>query len=191
MISSAPATCRRRGSPTLLGPDDVRAWVDVLLTKKIGPQRMAVLKFLYTKTLWKPENVSFLAWPSDPKRLPPALAAEESERLLAAFTHAKYRVFFTLVYAAGLRLTEARRLETRDIQASRGVIHVRPENAKRKRERYVMLSPRSAYAEAREPEALDRLRQAALLLLDERAACCAHACPGFAPRAAGNAHRGR
>lgn len=117
-----------------------------MTSQKIGPQRvrqhMAALKFLYTKTLWKPENVSFLAWPSDPKRLPAVLAAEEIERLLASFTHMKYRVFFALVYAAGLRLTEARRLETRDIQASRGVIHVRPENAKRKRERYVMLSPR-------------------------------------------------
>jgi integrase/recombinase XerD len=136
-----------RRSPGVLGADDVRAWIDVLTTvRKIGPQRirqhMAALKFLYTKTLWKPENVSFLAWPSDPKRLPAVLAAEEIERLLSSFTHAKYRVFFTLVYAAGLRLTEARRLETRDIQAARGVIHVRPENAKRKRERYVMLSPR-------------------------------------------------
>jgi len=111
------ATYHRR-SPTLLGPDDVRAWIDKRMTDgTIGPQRirqhMAALKFLYTKTLWKPENVSFLAWPSDPKRLPAVLAAEEIERLLAAFTHAKYRVFFTLVYAAGLRLTEARRLETR------------------------------------------------------------------------------
>jgi len=136
-----------RRSPALLGADDVRAWVDELTTsQKIGPQRirqhMAALKFLYTKTLWKPENVSFLAWPSDPKRLPAVLAAEEVERLLASFTHAKYRVFFTLVYAAGLRLTEARRLETRDIQAPRGVIHIRPDNAKRKKERYVMLSPR-------------------------------------------------
>lgn len=136
-----------RHSPAVLGPDDVRAWIDVLTTeRKIGPQRirqhMAALKFLYTKTLWKPENVSFLAWPSDPKRLPAVLSAEEVERLLAGFTHPKYRVFFTLVYAAGLRLREACRLETRDIQTSRGVIHVRPENAKRKKERYVMLSPR-------------------------------------------------
>lgn len=136
-----------RRSPEVLGPDDVRAWIDVLTTaRKIGPQRIrqhiAALKFLYTKTLWKPENVSFLACPPDPKRLPAVLSVEEIERLLAAFTHPKYRVFFTLVYAAGLRLTEARRLETRDIQAARGVIHIRPENAKRKKERYVMLSPR-------------------------------------------------
>ena len=136
-----------RRSPEVLGADDVRAWIDVLMTqRKIGPQRirqhMAALKFLYTKTLWKPENVSFLSWPSDPKRLPAVLSVEEVERLLEALEQPKYRVFFTLVYATGLRLREACRLETRDIHASRGVVHVRPLNAKRKKERYVMLSPR-------------------------------------------------
>lgn len=136
-----------RRSPALLGADDVRAWVDKLMTDgTISPQRirqhLAALKFLYTKTLWKPENVSFLSWPSDPKRLPAVLSVEEVERLLSAFTEPRYRVFFTLVYATGLRVSEACRLETRDIQAARGVIHVRPENAKRKRERYVMLSAR-------------------------------------------------
>lgn len=137
----------QRRSPEVLGADDVRAWIDVLTTqKKIGPQRirqhMAAVKFLYTKTLWKPENVSFLSWPSDPQRLPAVLSAEEVERLLRALEQPTYRVFFTLVYATGLRLREACRLETRDIHASRGVIHVRHTNAKRKKERYVMLSPR-------------------------------------------------
>lgn len=134
-------------SPEMLGADDVRAWIDRLTTEgKIGPQRirqhMAALKFLYTKTLWRPENVSFLSWPSDPQRLPAVLSAEEVERLLRALEQPRYRVFFTLVYATGLRLREACRLETRDIHASRGVIHVRHTNAKRKKERYVMLSPR-------------------------------------------------
>jgi integrase len=40
-------------------------------------------------------------------------------------------VFFTTVYATGLRIREACQLETRDIDAARGVIHVR--QAKRKK----------------------------------------------------------
>jgi site-specific recombinase XerD len=101
---------------------------------------MAALKFLYTKTLWRPEAVSFLSWPSDPQKLPTVLAIGEVERLLGALERPKYRVFFTTVYATGLRIREACQLETRDIDAARGVVHVR--HAKRKRERFVMLSPR-------------------------------------------------
>lgn len=136
-----------RRSPEELGPDHVRGWVGKLTTEgKVGPQRirqhLAALKFLYTKTLWKPENVSFLSWPSDPERLPVVLSAEEVEKLLQALEHPTYRVFYTLAYATGLRLREACRLETRDIHSARGVIHVRHSNAKRKKERFVMLSPR-------------------------------------------------
>lgn len=132
-------------SPAELGADDVRAWVGRLMQEGgIGPQRirqhMAALKFLYTKTLWKPEAVSFLSWPSDPQKLPTVLAADEVERLLAALERPKYRVFFTTVYATGLRVREACQLETRDIDAALGVIHVR--HGKGQKERFVMLSPR-------------------------------------------------
>lgn len=133
-----------RRSPAEMGADEVRAWVDRIRETGVSPQRirqhMAALKFLYTKTLHKPEAVSFLSWPSDPPKLPAVLAAEEVERLLAALERPKYRVFFTTVYATGLRVLEAARLHTDDIDAARGVIHVR--EAKGKKERYVMLSCR-------------------------------------------------
>jgi hypothetical protein len=35
---------------------------------------MSALKFLYTKTLWRPERVSFLSWPAAPQKLPTVLA---------------------------------------------------------------------------------------------------------------------
>jgi integrase/recombinase XerD len=134
-----------RRSPADLSVDDVRMWVDRLSKETaIGPQRirqhMSALKFLYTKTLWRPEMVSFLSWPTDPQKLPTVLAAEEVEGLLGAFERPKYGVFCTTVYATGLRVGEACRLETKDIDAQRGVIHVR--QAKGKKERFVMLSPR-------------------------------------------------
>jgi site-specific recombinase XerD len=135
----------QRRSPAELGAEEVRAWARHLTTKAgIGPQRIrqhfAALRFLYTKTLFKPEAVSFLSWPRDPQRLPTVLSAEQVERLLGALLSPRYRVFFTIVYATGLRLREACRLETRDLDAARGVIHVR--HGKGGRERLVMLSPR-------------------------------------------------
>jgi integrase len=71
---------------------------------------------------------------------PTVLAIGEVERLLAALARPKYRVLFTTVYATGLCIREACQRETGNIDAARGVIHVR--YATRKKERFVMLDPR-------------------------------------------------
>ena len=131
-------------SPTDMGQDEVRAWVEHLQGRGLSGSRLnqyfAALKFLYRKTLARPEVVSFLSTPRRPKRLPTVLSGEEVERLLAALELPTYRVLFTTIYATGLRITEACALETGDIDAARGVIVVR--NGKGSKERLVMLSPR-------------------------------------------------
>ena len=60
--------------------------------------------------------------------------------VLRALREPKYRVFFSLIYATGLRLWEASQLETRDIDAERGVICVR--HGKGRQERLVTLGAR-------------------------------------------------
>ena len=70
----------------------------------------------------------------------PVLTGEEVARLLKQLIEPKYRVFFTLLYATGLRLNEACQLQTTDIDARRGLVHVR--QAKGGKERVVMLGPR-------------------------------------------------
>jgi site-specific recombinase XerD len=129
--------------PAAADQEQVRAWVAQLEKSGVGPQRLrqhfAALKVLFGKTLARPEQVAFLSWPKDPKRLPTVLSAEQVSALLGALESPKYRVFFTTLYATGLRLKEACHLKTGDIDAARGVIHVRV--AKAGKERLVMLSP--------------------------------------------------
>lgn len=131
-------------SPEQADQAQVREWVEKLQKSNVGSQRLrqhfAALKFLYGKTLARPEQVAFLSWPKDPKRLPKVLTEEQVSRLLDALESPKYRVFFTTLYATGLRLQEASHLEVGDIDAARQVIHVR--HAKGQKERLVMLSPR-------------------------------------------------
>lgn len=131
-------------SPAGLGQAEVRQWVEHLRKRALSSQRLrqhfAALRFLYGKTLGRPQITSFLSWPKDLEKLPVVLSEEQVHRLLGALTTPRMRVFFTTVYAAGLRMGEACRLETRDIDAPRGVIHVR--NGKGGKERLVMLSPR-------------------------------------------------
>ena len=131
-------------SPADAGQDEVRAWVRHLSTRKLSAPRMrqhfAALKFLYVKTLGRPEITSFLSWPRDAPRLPVVLSVSDVERLLGSLREPKYRVFCSLIYATGLRLREASQLETRDIDAARGVIRVR--HGKGRRERLVTLGSR-------------------------------------------------
>lgn len=133
-----------RRSPGDLGPAEVRAFVSELEESGIGGSRLnqhfAGLKFFFRKTVGCPEAVSFLSTPKRPERLPAVLSMEQVDRLLAALETAKYRVFFTTIYAAGLRISEGCALETRDIDAARSVIVVR--HGKGDKERLVMLSPR-------------------------------------------------
>lgn len=131
-------------SPANLDRADVRAWVTQLEGSGIGPSTLnghfAALKFLYRKTLGRPEVVAFLSTPKMPKRLPVVISAEQVGRLLHELERPTFRVLFTTVYAAGLRISEACALETRDLDAAREVIHVR--HGKGDKERLVMLSPR-------------------------------------------------
>lgn len=124
--------------------DDVRVWIQELRTRALSAQRLrqhfSALKFLYARTLGRPGVTSFLSWPKDMKRVQTVLAAEDVARLLRALIEPKYRVFFSLLYATGLRLNEACRLTTDDIDAKRGLVHVR--NGKGGKERAVMLAPR-------------------------------------------------
>jgi site-specific recombinase XerD len=109
-LASCPKAAAR------LNQDDLRRWVSRLVERRRSPQRLrqhfAALKFYFGKTLGRPAVTAFLSWPSERERLPVVLSPAEIAALLRALQSPKYRVFFTLVYATGLRLTEACRLET-------------------------------------------------------------------------------
>jgi site-specific recombinase XerD len=126
-----------------LGPDDIRAWDDEMHRRGLGASwvrvHVAALLFLYRRTLPRPEMVSFLAFPRRRKRLPVVLSAEEAARVLAALREPRYRVFFSLTYDTGLRISEAAQLRAGDIDRARGVIRVRGKGGK---ERQVKLGDR-------------------------------------------------
>ncbi len=132
-----------RRSPTELTREQVRAYVHHLLeTRRPSSQRtrqhLAGLKFLFGRTLGRPQLVSFMAWPKDPQRIPTVLSAAEIEALLQAIEHPTYRMLAATLYATGLRIGEACLLETRDLDARRGVLVVR--HGKGGRQRLLPLS---------------------------------------------------
>jgi site-specific recombinase XerD len=134
-----------RRSPAELTREQVRAYVHHLLkTRRPSSQRtrqhLAGLKFLFGKTLGRSDVVSFMAWPKDPERIPTVLTAAEIDAFLDAIQMPIYRMLAATLYATGLRIGEACPLETRDINACRGVLIVR--NGKGGRQRLIPLSPK-------------------------------------------------
>lgn len=125
--------------PEEMGRDEIRAYLDSLAAKD-RPCRLkmaiAALKYLYTHTLSRPEEVAWIQWPRVASRVPVILSGSEVEALLAAMPSPRYRAVTMTAYGAGLRVHEACRLEVGDIDSRRMVIRVQGKGGK---ERYVML----------------------------------------------------
>jgi site-specific recombinase XerD len=131
-------------SPLRLGQDEMRAYLVELEGRGLSPQRirqhLAALKFLYGKTLGRPQEIAWISFPRAKRRTPNVLSGSEVVRLLDAIDSVPCRAVASVCYGAGLRVDEALRLEVTDIDSKRGLLHVRA--GKGGHERFAMLSPR-------------------------------------------------
>jgi integrase/recombinase XerD len=146
-------------SPEQMGQEHLRTYVAELGESGIGASSLKVqiagLKFLYEKTLGRPNDVAWMSWPRAPRGLPRVLDMSEVVALLGAMSTPLYRIIALVLYATGLRISEAVSLQVEDIDAARGVLCVR--RGKGNKQREVMLSPklltalRTYWREARPP----------------------------------------
>jgi site-specific recombinase XerD len=131
-------------SPSRMGAAEIRAFLLHLTERRVRPRTFNVyvgaLLFLYRVTLEQPEQVAKIPHMRVPMHVPTVLTGIEVERILGALESDKHRAVVMLAYGAGLRICEACHLRIEDIDAKRMLLHIR--NAKRGRERHVMLSPR-------------------------------------------------
>ncbi|MGA2225703.1 MAG: site-specific integrase [Syntrophobacteraceae bacterium] len=135
-----------RRSPEELGNQDIREFLlHLIRAQEVSPsvQKMyvAALKFLYTVTLNRPEEVERIPFPKIPDTLPDVLSHHEVLLLFEAIRSIKYRGIVATAYAAGMRISEVCRLQGQgDIDSERMLIHIR--SAKGQKDRFVMLSER-------------------------------------------------
>ena len=134
-----------RRAPAEMGEAEVRQFLlHLAQERRVSPanhkMHVAAIRFLYGVTLGRPELAVRIPWPRVPVKLPDILDGGEVERLLECVESIKCRAILMTAYGAGLRIGEACSLCTTDIDAARGLIHVR--DGKRGRDRFVMLSAR-------------------------------------------------
>jgi integrase/recombinase XerD len=103
-------------------------------------QLLASVKFLYQEVLDEPIDFDFNIKMKKPSTIPEVLSVEEVQSFLNTFTNLKHISIFTLCYSAGLRVGEVLNLKISDIDSNR--MQIRIHQAKGKKDRYTMLSPK-------------------------------------------------
>lgn len=133
-------------SPEHLGAEELRRYQLYLLHEKkfaLGTVEncISALRFLYKKTL-KRRDLAFddLPFPKQPHTLPTVLSQNEVTRLIEAAANRMHRTLLILLYATGMRRSEAALLKVSDIDSQRMVIHIH--RGKGLRDRDVPLTPK-------------------------------------------------
>ena len=126
-------------------PEDVRRFqLHLLEVRKIGfssfNQAVCGLRLLFSVTLRRPWPVTMIPYGKKAKTLPVVLSDQEVADLLRCTPNLKHRTFFTTLYSAGLRLSEAANLKITDIDSQRMQLNI--QSGKGRKQRQVPLSPR-------------------------------------------------
>ncbi len=125
-----------------LDPDEVNQFLFVLAKEKKASStyfKHAVYGLRFFFRLYDLEDrVLKLPTISNTRKLPNVLSQKELKRLFKAPQRLKQRVLFSLIYSAGLRVSEVCSLKITDIDSDRMQIKVR--NSKGSKDRYVILS---------------------------------------------------
>jgi site-specific recombinase XerD len=145
---------------TALDPSSVRAEDIILYLERIKSvagcsrtyyvQCISALKCLYRNGFPDLLNpAARIPLPKKEHKYPDILSREEVNRIISGTENIKHQLLLTIIYSAGLRVSEAVNLKVSDLDFERRMIHIR--EAKGKKDRYVMFSEKavSCYREYR------------------------------------------
>ena len=117
-------------SPEEMGEEEVRNYLlHLYRVRGLKPSSVkvhtAALKFLYKETLRRPEVVQSIRMPRVPRQIPEILSGSEVETFLGSLESLKYRAIVMTMYGAGIRVSEACKLQIEDIDSKRMVLWIR------------------------------------------------------------------
>jgi integrase/recombinase XerD len=132
-------------SPELVSDEELREYFLYLrnqkrLARATTTIALCGIKFFFEATLKRDWTAMDIPRPRAEHKLPVVLSREEVRSILGSLTEPRHHACLSLIYGCGLRLGEGCRLQVRDVDSGRGLIHVRA--AKGNKDRYVPLPPR-------------------------------------------------
>ncbi|HNX89865.1 MAG TPA: tyrosine-type recombinase/integrase, partial [Paludibacteraceae bacterium] len=130
-------------NPETLSDSDIREYLLHLIEKKqvsqsFQNQAINAIKFYYEQVLGRASNTYYVQRPKKEMRLPSVLSEREVASLLSQVRNLKHRAALSLIYSAGLRISELINLSISDIDAKRGQVIIR--QGKGRKDRISVLS---------------------------------------------------
>lgn len=125
--------------PKEIPTERIKLWIlskDSINTRN---HRLCAVKSFYEITVGMPMKIEKIPFGKKDKKLPIVLSQEEIQRMFTACENLKHKVILSLLYAAGLRVSELINLKWQHIDRSRMIINII--QAKGKKDRQVMLAP--------------------------------------------------
>lgn len=115
---------------------EFKDFLNHLFNKNYSPytvnQYHATLKLIFTKIYKIPFNFN-IPFAKRPKKLPIVLTKSEAKRILGKIKNPKHKLILSMIYASGLRVSEAINLKVKDIDLENKTLMIR--NSKGKKDR--------------------------------------------------------
>lgn len=125
--------------PSEISERRIKEWLMQANTINSRKHRLSAVKLFYSLTGRQPLKFKYIEYPRSDKKLPIVLSQEEIQKMFNVCTNLKHKVILSLLYSAGLRVSELINLKWQHIDRSRMVINII--QAKGKKDRQVMLAP--------------------------------------------------
>jgi site-specific recombinase XerD len=128
-------------SPDLISEEEIRRYfVHLTCERKLARATVNIamcgIKFFYEKTLRRDWGLTGVPMPKRSKALPVILSRREVHDILCRIKIVRHAACLRLIYACGLRISEACRVKVTDIDRGRRLLHV---CGKGSRDRYIPL----------------------------------------------------
>jgi integrase/recombinase XerD len=133
-----------RKSPLSISQAEIRDYFAYLLNKSVSNCRLHIiyssLKVFYS-IHGQAHYLDFIPHPRPQYKLPEVLDQSEIQTILSLCRTLRYKLFFTLIYSSGLRISEALNLQLPDLDFIRKQIHIRL--SKNRKDRYTIFSDKA------------------------------------------------
>jgi integrase/recombinase XerD len=125
-----------------ISENDIRAYIQQEMRNGKSDswvnQAINSIKFYYEVVLDMPSRFYAFERPRKKERLPEVLTKQEVKSILSCTYNLKHRCILSVIYSAGLRVSEVLALKPKDIESKRMMIRV--EDSKGGKDRYTLLS---------------------------------------------------